>query len=77
MSSFEQKEGWAYSRLSEKTHYFVNGQSLCGKFHLFGGKLKQGNDDNNDNCTACKKVLQKRKAKGLVQKFEEGKKIEF
>jgi hypothetical protein len=72
------KEGWGFSpHLSKKWHYFVNGTSLCHKIGFFHGELEQGNDDSDENCTACKKILQKRKAKELVQKLNEGKKIEF
>ena len=73
-----EKEGWGFSpQISRKWHYFVNGMSLCRKIGLYRGQLEQGNDESNDNCTACKKLLQKRKAKGMLQKLEEGKKIEF
>jgi len=78
MSSQEIKEGWGFSpHLSNKWHYFINGMSLCGKIGFFKGDLEQGNDDSTDNCTACKKALQRRRAKELTQKLKEGKKIEF
>ena len=72
------KEGWGFSpQISRKWHYFVNGMSLCRKIGFYQGQLEQGNDESNDNCTACKKLLQKRNAKEMLQKLEEGKKIEF
>ena len=61
-------EGWTWLINSKKWHYFVNGRSLCGKFGLIGRpELKQGDDDNPDNCAACRKKLKrKNKAKGMT-----------
>lgn len=71
------REGWGSTPLSRKWHYFVNGMSLCGKIGFFKGELEQGNDDSNDNCTACKKALLRLRAKQKVEQLKEGKKIEF
>jgi len=74
----KKQEGWGYApHISRKWHYFVNGMSLCGKIGFYRGRLEQGNDDSNDNCTACKKALQRRKAKQLALKLKRGEKIEF
>jgi len=78
MSGLEKKEGWGYVHQSPKWHYFVDSRSLCGKWLGLGlGELEQGKNDSPDNCVACKKALQKRKAKTLVKKLKEGKKLEF
>lgn len=58
MASVEIKEGWGWPGLSRKAHYFRKGRSLCGRWGYFG-ELEQGNDDSNDNCTACKKIYKK------------------
>ena len=71
-----EKEGWGFPSNSRKAHYFVDKRSLCGKW-LFFGELEQGNDDSSDNCTACKKALQKRRAKAKVVELKEKGKIEF
>lgn len=59
----EQKltEGWAWLfGCGEKWHYFVNQESLCGKYIKFTkGGLEQGNDNSPDNCKACRKKLER------------------
>lgn len=69
-------EGWGFPANSQKAHYFIDKKSLCNKW-MFFGELEQGNDDGPDNCTACKKILQKRKAKKLTKKLETEGKLEF
>lgn len=70
------KEGWAFPGLSRKAHYFVDKRSLCGKW-LYFEELEQGNDDSPDNCTACKKALQRRKAKEASEKLKTEGKIQY
>ena len=72
----EPKNGWGFPANSRKAHYFIDGRSLCGKW-FFLGTLEDSNDDSSDNCTACKKALQKLRAKELVQSLKEGKKIAY
>lgn len=71
-----EKEGWGFPSNSRKSHYFVDKRSLCGKW-MFFGELEQGNDDSPDNCTSCKKALQKQKAKAKLLELKEKGKIEF
>jgi len=72
------KEGWGFPGRGNKAHYFLaNGMSLCNKWGFYKGPTEQGNDDSSDNCTACKKALQKRKAKEMVKKLKEGEKISY
>lgn len=74
----KQREGWGWVHQSPKWHYFVNGRSLCSRWLGLGlGELEQGKDDSPDNCTACKKALQRRKARELTLKLREGDKIAF
>jgi hypothetical protein len=55
-----EQEGWAFPRVSNKAHYFLeNGMSLCNKYGFYHGPKEQGNDDSPDNCTACKKALKR------------------
>jgi len=77
-----QNEGWGFSpHLSRKWHYFVNGTSLCRKIGFFHGELEQGKDDSSDNCTACKKALQKlrirRQAEQRLKELKEKGKTEL
>jgi hypothetical protein len=54
------EEGWGFPSRSNKAHYFLaNGRSLCNKYGFYHGQKEQGNDDSNDNCTACKKALKR------------------
>lgn len=72
----EAKKGsWRWIRDSNKRHYFVGGQSLCGKrLGLRFGKLEMDNDESNDNCTVCKKILLRMKTQVLSEKLnKEGK----
>lgn len=58
------QEGWTWVYGSRKWHYFIEGMSLCRKWALLGNpSLEQGNDDSPDNCTACRKILEKRRKK--------------
>ena len=68
--------GWGWPSNSKKAHYVVEGRSLCGKW-LYLGQLEQGNDGSPDNCTACKKALEKRKAREAVEKLTKEGKIQF
>jgi hypothetical protein len=55
-------EGWNWLQNSKKWHYFVEGRSLCEKWMLlFNDDSKQGNDNSPDNCSVCRKKLEKRK----------------
>ena len=55
-------EGWGYLTHSQKWHYFTEaGRSLCGKWFAIVTTLEVGNDENPDNCAACKRKLRNRK----------------
>lgn len=70
--------GWGLPRGSRKWHYFKeDGMSLCNKFGFYRGDKKQGNDESNDNCTACKKALRRIKAKEATLKLEREGRIEY
>ena len=72
------KEGWGFPRNSQKAHYFLeNGMSLCSKWGFYQGVKEQGNDDSSDNCTACKKALQRKKAREASEKLKKEGKIEY
>ena len=58
------KQGWTWLGISRKWHYFVDGESLCGKYMLLGSpELKNDNDDSPDNCKVCRKALEKLRKK--------------
>jgi len=69
-------EGWGWITNSPKWHYFVDGRSLCGKW-IGLGELEQGNDGSPDNCTACKRALEKRRAKQALEKLKQEGKIQY
>ena len=72
------KEGWGFPRGSQKAHYFQeDGMSLCRKWGFYRGDKEQGNDDSPDNCIACKKALQRRKAKEVSDKLKKDRKIQW
>lgn len=59
------KQGWGNPRpfnAKSKFHYFVGGQSLCGKWGFFTGDIEEGQDDHSDNCPDCRKKKAKRDA---------------
>jgi len=63
----EDIEGWTWLSNSRKWHYFVNGQSLCRKWTLWGWKshdYELGNDNSPDNCAECRRRLKKRHESG-------------
>ena len=56
------EEGWTWLQNSKKWHYFRNKKSLCGKWSLFihpNEGYELGNNDSSDNCTTCRKKLEK------------------
>lgn len=56
-------EGWKWLINATKWHYFVDYQSLCGRWGTFTmDSLEQGNDESPDNCKMCKKRLKARQA---------------
>jgi hypothetical protein len=69
-------EGWGWPSNSRKAHYFIKNRSLCGKW-LFFGVLEQGKDGSPDNCTACKRALQKRKDKKALGELKQNGKLEY
>ncbi|MBA7491660.1 hypothetical protein ES702_02208 [subsurface metagenome] len=57
-----EKRGWGWPRNSRKTHYFIDGRSLCGKW-MFFGKLEDSQDNSPDNCVSCTKAIKKLREK--------------
>lgn len=53
-------EGWGFPVNSRVHHYFVDKQSLCGKW-FYGGEVFREHDDDPDNCAECKRRLVKRR----------------
>ena len=48
--------GWWKPAESRKWHFFdASARSLCGKWMHMGARLKTGNDDSPDNCSACRR----------------------
>lgn len=61
------EEGWGFPPGSRKCHYFVEGgtRSLCGRWG-FAFKLPLEPDEgaSKEDCTPCRRELEKRKAAG-------------
>jgi len=54
---------------SRKWHYFVDRQSLCGKWAVFSDDdLETGSDDSPDNCAVCKRKLAKSKLRRVKKR---------
>jgi len=70
--------GWGWPGNSRKAHYFEEGQitSICGKW-LYRGPREQGNDGSPDNCTACRRALQKKREKAAAEKLQQTGKLEY
>lgn len=51
-------EGWAQPLGAEKSHFFVDGQSLCGRWEYFAA-VEPGRACDAD-CKACAKAARKR-----------------
>jgi hypothetical protein len=78
----EVKEGWGFPSRSNKAHYFLaNGMSLCSKYGFYHGQKEQGDDDSDDNCTACKKALkrliERKQAEQRLRELSEKGKLEL
>lgn len=56
--------GWNWIVGSRKWHWFgQDGVSLCRKWMIFSNAdAQEGNDESVDNCTACKRLLKRRRA---------------
>jgi len=52
-------EGWGKSPASRKWHYFRKHDSLCRRIGFYFGPVEQGNNGSPDNCTECRKRLEK------------------
>lgn len=59
----EKREGWIGTTNSRKWHYIIGNDPLCGGGAVLLGIPELGNDNSPDNCKACKRKLQERRAK--------------
>jgi hypothetical protein len=50
--------GWGWPGLSKKSHYFIEGRSLCGKW-IFMGALTTVDFKSPDDCADCRRRLTK------------------
>jgi len=57
------KEGWGFPGSSRKAHYFVDSTALCRKWGLYGGPLEPDDKSSPDDCVACRRKLDTRKAR--------------
>lgn len=58
----EKPRGWGCPINSRKFHYFVGGESLCGRWWFGGRNLDDSDDDHSENCVACKRAKAKQDA---------------
>jgi len=50
------RRGWGWPQLSKKPHYFVDGQSLCGRWMFFGEVSdKDASEKGPDDCAQCRR----------------------
>jgi hypothetical protein len=56
-------EGWGWPLAARRSHYFVRGTSLCGRW-LYTGRLEDNQDaTSKSDCLPCRRELAKRKTK--------------
>jgi len=53
------KKGWSFPNNCMKAHYFVNGQSLCGRWGYWGTILEDDKHKSPSNCKTCMKKRSK------------------
>jgi hypothetical protein len=51
-------KGWAFATNGKKSHYFIDGISLCQKYEFYGW-VTDNNHKHKDNCKICKERLEK------------------
>lgn len=56
----EPKQGWGWPLNTKKSHYFVGGRSLCGKWGAMMLELNDNKHKSPDNCAECKRKREKR-----------------
>jgi len=62
--STEATEGWGVIRPGDRrAHYYRFGMSLCNRIGLYGGPLDPDEFVSKQDCAACRKVLDREKAK--------------
>jgi len=58
-----QKRGWAWPDNAAKSHYFINGRSLCGRWMFLGEPLAEDHPGGlRNDCKACTQRLAKHRA---------------
>ena len=55
------KEGWGWPGLAKKSHYFVDGMSLCRRWLYMGMLEAETHKRSPDDCMPCRRKLDKRK----------------
>jgi len=69
-------EGYGWPSNSQKGHWFRDGRSLCGKW-MYLGILTEAHGDAPDICTACKKILEREKARQKLNELKQKGKIQL
>jgi len=63
------KEGWALPGLSRKSHYFVEGRSLCGRWAYFGDCYPDIERRRSPlDCVVCVRKLDRRQGKEAMDR---------
>lgn len=56
MSADTDNKGWGVIRPGDhKSHYYINGTSLCGRISFYRGPLEDNELISPDDCAACRK----------------------
>ena len=59
-----EKEGWGVIRPGDrKAHYYRDGFSLCRRVGFYAGWLEPDSGPSRDDCAACRRKLDREKAK--------------
>ena len=60
-------EGWGVIRPGDrKAHYYRDTMSLCRRVGFYFGSVDAEDKPSPDDCAACRKVLDKEKAKAVT-----------
>jgi hypothetical protein len=51
-----ESKGWHWLTNTQKSHYFINKESLCGSWAIFTNELA-GTLPGQDKCKSCRKKL--------------------
>lgn len=63
--------GWGRPAAAKRKHYFIAGESLCGRWQFVGIRLKQGAPSDHD-CAECRRRWRRDHARRATTAQPEG-----